>query len=121
MATKSKNGGLTRIIKAGGYSLAGLRTAWNNEAAFRQEVLFCIILIPLAFWIGDNHIELILLISSLLLVLIAEIINSALEAIADRVSTEQHILIKQAKDLGSAAVFIALCYTIFIWGIILWF
>jgi diacylglycerol kinase (ATP) len=112
--------GLTRILKAFGYSLAGFKAAWQNEAAFRQEVLLCITLIPIAFWLGDNNIERALLISCLLLVLITELLNSAIEAIADRVSEEWHQLIKRAKDLGSAAVFISLFYTALVWGLLLW-
>jgi len=112
--------GFTRIIKAFGYSLAGFKAAWLNEAAFRQEVLLCIILLPIAVWFGDNNLERILLISCLFLVLITELLNSALEAIADRISTEKHPLIKHAKDFGSAAVFIAFAYTALVWGLLLW-
>jgi diacylglycerol kinase (ATP) len=114
-----KNTGLLRIIKAVGYSLAGFKAAWLSEEAFRQEILLCIFLIPLAFLLGDNGLERALLISCLLLVLITELLNSAIEVLADRVSIEQHILIKRAKDIGSAAVFIALCYTTIVWGLIL--
>jgi len=112
--------GLTRLVKAFGYSLAGFKAAWLNEAAFRQEVLLCLVLVPLAVWLGDNGVERALLISCLLLVLITELLNSAIEAVADRVSQERHPLIKQAKDFGSAAVFVALCYTVLIWGLVLW-
>ncbi len=114
-----KNTGWLRIIKAFGYSLAGLKAAWLNEAAFRQEVLLCIILIPFAFLLGNNGLERALLISCIILVLITELLNSAIEALADRISSEQDILIKRAKDIGSAAVFIALCYTILVWGLVL--
>ncbi len=111
--------GLTRLIKAFGYSMEGLKAAWINEAAFREEVLLCIVLIPLAVWLGDSGIERALLISCLLLVLITELLNSAIEALADRITQERHPLIKRAKDIGSAAVFIAICYTIVVWGLVL--
>ncbi len=114
-----KNTGWLRIIKAFGYSLSGLKAAWLNEAAFRQEAVLCIILIPLAFLLGNNGLERALLISCFILVLITELLNSAIEALADRISLEQDRLIKRAKDIGSAAVFIALCYTIIVWGLVL--
>ncbi len=116
----NQNTGLTRLIKAFGYSIAGFKAAWINEQAFRQEVLLCIVLIPLAFWLGDSGVERALLISCLLLVLITELFNSAIEAVADRISQEKHPLIGRAKDIGSAAVFIALCYTVLVWGLVLW-
>ena len=112
--------GFTRIIKAFGYSLAGFKAAWLNEAAFRQEVLLCIALLPIAVWLGDDNLERALLIGCLFLVLIAELLNSAIEAVADRISEERHPLIQYAKDFGSAAVFMALCYTALVWGLLLW-
>jgi len=112
--------GLIRLVKAFGYSVAGFKAAWLNEAAFRQEFLLSIILIPIAFWLGDNGVERALLISCLLLVLLTELLNSAIEAVADRLTQERHPLIKRAKDAGSAAVFIALCYTVLVWGLVLW-
>jgi len=112
--------GITRIIQACGYSVAGLKAAWINEAAFRQELYSTIILIPLALILGENGVEQALLISGLFLVLIAELINSGIEAIADCLTTERHPLIKRAKDVGSAAVLIAICYTAIVWGLILW-
>jgi diacylglycerol kinase (ATP) len=115
----NKNSGLTRVFKAFGYSMAGLKAAWFNEAAFRQEVLLCFVLIPLAFWLGENGIERALLISSLFLVLLTELLNSAIEAVADRICQEEHPLIKQAKDIGSAAVFIALCYSVVVWALVI--
>ncbi|MDM8560229.1 diacylglycerol kinase [Thiotrichales bacterium HSG14] len=107
--------------KSFGYLFAGLKTAWQYEAAFRQEVLLCIVLIPMGFLLGNNGIERALLISCLLLVLITELLNSAIEAVADRLTQEQHPLIKRAKDLGSAAVFVALCYTVLVWGLVLYY
>ncbi len=116
----NKHTGITRIIKAYGYSMAGFKAAWINEAAFRQELYLAIILTPLAFILGENGIEQTLLLSGLFLVVIAELINSAIEALADCITTEIHPLIKRAKDIGSAAVFVALCYTAIVWGLILW-
>ena len=112
--------GLSRIVKAIGYSIAGFKAAWANEQAFRQEVWLCVILIPLGFWLGEHGVERALLISGLLLVLITELLNSAIEAIADYVSQERHPLIKRAKDFGSASVFIAICYAVMVWGLVLW-
>jgi diacylglycerol kinase (ATP) len=115
-----QNTGITRIIKAFGYSLAGFKAAWQNEAAFRQEILLSIVLIPLGFWLGDNGIERALLTSCLLIVLITELLNSAIEALADRITQERDPFIQLAKDFGSAAVFIALSYTVLVWGLVLW-
>ena len=100
--------GLTRVINAFGYSMKGLRAAFINEAAFRQELLLFIVMTPLAIWLGQNGIEQALLIGSLFVVLIAELMNSAIEAIVDRVGSEWHELSGRAKDIGSAAVLIAL-------------
>jgi len=112
--------GLIRLVKAFSYSMAGFKAAWLNEAAFRQEVLISIVLIPIAFFIGSNGVERALLVSCLLLVLLTELLNSAIEAVADCLTQEKHPLIKRAKDAGSAAVFIALCCTILVWGLVLW-
>ncbi|MCK5718002.1 MAG: diacylglycerol kinase [Thiomargarita sp.] len=111
--------GITRIIKATGYSIAGLKAAWIHEAAFRQEVLLCIILIPLGFWLGDTGVERALLMSSLLLIVLMELLNSAIEALSDRLTQEQDPLIKRAKDIGSAAVFVAICYAGIVWTMVL--
>ncbi|HDN26287.1 MAG TPA: diacylglycerol kinase [Thioploca sp.] len=116
----NQNTGLSRLIKAFGYSMAGFKAAWINEQAFRQEILLGIVLIPLAIWLGDSGIERALLLSCLLLVLITELFNSAIEAVADRLTQEKHPLIKNAKDFGSSAVFLALCYTVLVWGLVLW-
>jgi diacylglycerol kinase (ATP) len=112
--------GIKRIVLAAGYSAQGLRAAFVNEAAFRQEVLLAVILIPLACWLEVTNIERILLIASLLLVLIVELLNSAVEAVVDRIGTEQHELSGRAKDIGSAAVLLALLLTAYIWGEVLW-
>ena len=113
--------GLARIIAAGGYSWQGLTAAYQHEAAFRQELLLAIILIPLSFWLGDNALEYALMISSLFIVLIVEIINSAIEAVVDRAGSEHHELAGRAKDMGSAAVFLALANVIIIWALLLFF
>ena len=108
--------GLTRIIKATGYSWQGLRAAWKNESAFRQEVTLCLIMLPLAFVVGQTMMETALLIALLGMVLITELLNSAVEAVVDRVGDEHHDLAGRAKDMGSAAVFISLVLTAIVWG-----
>lgn len=110
-----KNTGLKRIILATGYSLQGLKSAFKHEAAFRQELLLAIILIPIACFLEVSQIERILLITPVILVMIIEIINSAIEAVVDRIGSEHHQLAGRAKDMGSAAVFIALGLTAYIW------
>jgi diacylglycerol kinase (ATP) len=113
--------GLGRIIRAAVCSKAGILAAFRNEAAFRQEVLLCAVLLPVALWLGDNSIERALLISSLLLVLIVELINTAIEVVVDRISADRHELSGLAKDVGSAAVFVALVLACIVWGLILLF
>ena len=107
--------GFTRIIKAAGYSAKGFRAAWKYESAFRQEVVLTATLIPLAFLLGRNPVEVGLLIASLLLVVIVELLNSGIEAVVDRIGDEPHQLSGRAKDLGSAAVFVALILTLVLW------
>jgi diacylglycerol kinase (ATP) len=115
---KSKNG-LERIAKALGYSLAGLKAAYKNEAAIRQETWLMIVFLPLAFYVGHSNIERILLIGATLLVYIVELLNSAIEAAVDHTSIEAHQLAGRAKDIGSAAVFIALINFALTWGLVL--
>jgi len=110
---------MQRLIKAFQNSLAGLRAAFANEAAFRQECLLALVLIPLAFVVKTGAIEKTLLIGSVLLVFIVEIVNSAIEAVVDRIGPELHELSGRAKDLGSAAVLLALLGAAMTWGIIL--
>ncbi|AKP33351.1 diacylglycerol kinase [Yersinia aleksiciae] len=112
--------GLTRIYKAAGYSAKGLSAAWKNEAAFRQETVAAIIAIILAFWLDIDVITRILLIGSVVLVIIIEVINSAIEAVVDRIGSEFHELSGRAKDMGSAAVFLAVLLAIFVWVTALW-
>jgi diacylglycerol kinase (ATP) len=112
--------GLRRIVSATFNSIAGLEAAWKNEAAFRQECALTIVLVPAAFWVGQSAIELILLIGSCLLVLIVELLNTAVEATVDRVGMEHHQLSGRAKDLGSAAVLVSLLLLGLVWGLIGW-
>ena len=116
---KSGATGIKRIINATGYSLRGLTAAFKHESAFRQELALCVILAPLAIYLGQTNVERSILIGSLFLVLIVELLNSAVEAIVDRVGHEHHELSGQAKDIGSAAVFISLTNVVVIWGIII--
>jgi diacylglycerol kinase (ATP) len=118
MSNYNQTGGLRRIWNAGLYSLAGIRAAWKNEAAFRQEVVLCLLLVPGAFWYGSDAIQRILLIGSCLLVLIVELLNSAVESTIDRIGAERHILSGRAKDMGSAAVLISLLLVVMTWGLI---
>lgn len=111
--------GVRRLINAFGYSLEGFKAAFVHEDAFRQEVFLTIVLVPLAIYLGESPVEQALLIASVLLVLIVELLNSAIEAAVDHTSTEHHALAKQAKDIGSAAVFIALLIVTVVWGLVL--
>ncbi|MEW5755612.1 MAG: diacylglycerol kinase [Pseudomonadota bacterium] len=115
---KSKSG-LKRVWNAMHYSFDGLRAAYRHEHAFRQEVWLAAVLIPLAFLAPVSGLGRALMIGSVLLVLIVELLNSAVEAVVDRISTEHHPLAKRAKDTGSAAVFIALLNVAVIWACVL--
>lgn len=112
--------GITRIIHACGYSMQGIHAAFKYEAAFRQELLLTLILVPLAFFITQDAIKLALLISTPLLVLLVEILNSAIEAVVDRFGEDHHELSGRAKDMGSAAVAISLIIVAVVWGLILY-
>jgi len=111
--------GLRRLINAFGYSIEGFKAAFINEDAFRQEVFLAIILIPLAVYLGTDATEKALMIASVILVMIVELLNSAIEAAVDHTSTDHHALAKQAKDIGSAAVFLALSIVALVWGFML--
>jgi len=111
--------GLRRVWNALHYSLAGLRAALTHEDAFRQEALLAAVLIPLAFWLPVGGVGKALMIGSVLLVLIVELLNSAVEAVVDRVSLDRHHLSKRAKDIGSAAVLLALLNVVLVWSCIL--
>jgi diacylglycerol kinase (ATP) len=105
-AQKSRSG-LSRILHAGRYSLAGLKAGWN-ETAFRQEALLAMVMMPAAFWVGRHWLEVSMLIATVVLVMITELLNTAVEKTIDRIGPEWHALSKLAKDLGSAAVLLAL-------------
>ena len=111
--------GLRRVWNALHFSLAGLRAAYLAEDAFRQEVLLAALLIPLAFLLSPGGLGLALMIGSVLLVLIVELLNSAIEATVDRISLDRHPLAKRAKDIGSAAVLLALLNLVATWGCVL--
>lgn len=111
--------GLRRLINAFGYSMDGFKAAYQHEDAFRQEVWLSLVLIPLAFYLEADALHRILMVGSVLLVMIVELLNSAVEAVVDRVSIERHALAKRAKDIGSAAVLLALVNLAVVWGLIL--
>lgn len=111
----SGNTGSKRVIKAVQYSWQGLRASYKHEEAFRQEVILLVVGVPLALWFGDDGVEKALMIASLVLLLIVELLNSAIEAVVDRIGTEQHALAGRAKDMGSAAVTLALLNAVVIW------
>ncbi|HEX5381776.1 MAG TPA: diacylglycerol kinase [Acinetobacter sp.] len=112
--------GLKRIFNATHYSIAGFKAAFQHEAAFRQIIYINLILIPVTFFLNVNRSEQAILIAVCLLAIIVELFNSALEAIVDRVSLERHPLSKNAKDMGSAAQFVALSIIAITWTLILW-
>jgi diacylglycerol kinase (ATP) len=112
--------GLRRIVLATGHSLAGLRAAYTGENAFRQEVWLAALLLPASFWVGRSWLEVAVLAASVMLVLIVELLNSGIEAAIDRISLDRHPLSKRAKDLGSAAVFLAVLTCGAIWLSALW-
>lgn len=117
--SKPGNTGIKRIINAAGYSLKGLIAAFKHEAAFRQELTLVLLLVPAAFWLGETSVERSILIACLILVLIIELLNSAIEAVVDRIGSEHHELSGRAKDIGSAAVLISLINVAVIWTIII--
>jgi diacylglycerol kinase (ATP) len=112
--------GLSRVMHAAGYSAAGLSAAYRSESAFRQEFWLAAVLVPASFWLGRGWVETSLLLGSVMLVLIVELLNSAVEAAIDRVSFELHDLSKRAKDYGSAAVLLSLLLCAGIWGGAIW-
>ncbi len=111
---KSK-GGLGRVFNATRYSAQGLAAAFKHEAAFRQELLLVVLLLPVAVWISRSIGEMLLLIGALILILIIELVNSALEALADTITVEHHPMIGRAKDLGSAAVMLSIIFCGLVW------
>lgn len=112
--------GFVRLWNALGYSRDGLAAAWKNEAAFREEVLLAVVAIPLALFLGKTGVDRSILIGSIILILIVEILNSAIEAVVDKASPEKHELAKRAKDMGSAAVLFSLINAGIVWACILW-
>ncbi len=112
--------GFQRILNAIGYSMAGLRAAYLGESAFRQEVWMCAVLVPTAFWLGNDWVQTALLAGSAGMVLVVELLNSGIEAVVDRISYDHHDLSKRAKDIASAAVFLALLICGGIWSAALW-
>lgn len=111
--------GVRRIWNALFFSWAGLKAAWRHESAFRQECTLALVMIPAGLWLGGNASEKLLLAGSVVLVMITELLNSAVEAVVDRVSTDKHTLSGQAKDMASAAVLLALLMMFGTWGLIL--
>lgn len=118
LALKSR-GGFARLFKATGYSLAGLHAALTGEAAFRQLLALALVLVPLAFWLQVSGLERALLVAVVIIALIIELLNSAVEAAVDRISLELHPLSKRAKDLGSAAQMLGLLLIFSVWSLIL--
>ena len=118
---KHSGTGFTRIINAFGWSMAGLKATLKHEKAFQQELALCLVLAPLGLWLGETGVAKALLVGSLFLVLIVEILNSAIEAVVDRFGTEHHPLSGRAKDMGSAAVFLALANVALVWLLVLVF
>lgn len=115
-----KNTGIRRIIKASIYSYKGLVHAATKEAAFRQELIAALVLVPLACFLPVTSVERVVLVGAVVLVLVVELLNTAVEATVDRIGSEFHELAGLAKDLGSAAVLLSLLFCIFAWGAILW-
>lgn len=115
---KPGKSGFTRLIDATRYSMQGFKAAWRNEAAFRQELVAVIILLPLAYFIARDITQLLLLTMPLFILLIVELVNSALEAVVDRIGNDPHELSGRAKDMGSATVFIALLLVFVSWLLI---
>ncbi len=112
--------GFKRIYNAFFYSMSGLAAAWKYEEAFRQEVILATVLLPTAFWLGENTLQISLLVFSVFVVLITELLNTSVEVAIDRISDEKHELSKRAKDIGSAAVFVSLAALTIVWGLIIY-
>ena len=116
---RSKNENIFRHIQnAVIYSFAGFKSAWNNEMAFRLETIVIALMLPVGIWLGQTVVEWALLVGSVMLVLITELLNSAVETVVDRIGAEQHILSKQAKDLGSAAAALSMLVAAIVWALI---
>ena len=120
MGKPAGNTGLRRLVNAAGFSWKGLCAAFRFEAAFRQELFASMVIVPLAFWLGGTGLERAILIAVWGLVLITELLNSGIEAVVDRISDARHELAGRAKDLGSAAVLLALINAALVWALVLW-
>lgn len=116
---RRKPRGFTRLFRAFGASAKGLAGAWREEAAFRQEVGFAVLAVPLGLWLGHSGIERALLVAPVFLVLIVELLNSAIEATVDRIGLERHVLAGLAKDIGSAAVLASFALLAVVWALVL--
>ena len=118
-AVPAQKRGFARLRAATVYSVEGLRACFASEEAFRLEIMLAVVLTPLAFWLGDSPAERGLLLVAIVLVLLVELLNSAIEAVVDRIGLEYHALSKKAKDIGSAAVFISLVSFVVLWVAVL--
>lgn len=116
---KPGNTGITRILRAVRFSAQGIAHAWRHEAAFRQEIVAGVVLTPVAVWLGRDAMEVLMLLMSLVLVLIVELLNSAIEATVDRIGDEHHDLAGRAKDMASAAVGFAMLVVVAVWGTVI--
>jgi diacylglycerol kinase (ATP) len=111
--------GIKRLINACMFSVAGFKATWTHEEAFRQEVIIFVVSTPIALWLGETTVEKLLLIGSVVLLMLVELLNSAVEAVVDRVGFEHHELSGRAKDIGSAAVMMSLAWVAVTWTLIL--
>jgi len=111
----SKSIGIRRLVNALRYSLAGLKAAWIHEEAFRQEIILIILVVPLGIWLGETGVQRAILVGIYFIIPLTELLNSAIEAIVDRMGEERHELSGRAKDLGSAAVFLSICIALIVW------
>lgn len=119
MSDRNKPTGITRLLRAFGYSFQGIRHAWREEAAFRQAVMLSSLIIPIGLYLGHSGVERAMLVSPMLLILVVETLNSAVEAVVDRSGTERHPLAGMAKDMGSAAVMLSFALLGTVWLLIL--
>ncbi|MBZ9559252.1 MULTISPECIES: diacylglycerol kinase [unclassified Modicisalibacter] len=117
---KPSETGWRHLIHSTRYSLKGFKAAFRHESAFRQELLLCVLLVPLAWWIARTPVEWLLLVGSCVLVLVVELLNSAVETVVDRIGPEHHVLSGRAKDIGSAAVMLSLIMAGLTWGVMIW-
>lgn len=114
----SKNSGIRHILDAFRYTYAGLKAAWINEWAFRLEIILLVVVVPLGLWMGTSSSQRAILIGSYFIIPLTELLNSAIESMVDRIGRERHELSRRAKDMGSAAVFLAICTALMVWLII---